>query len=511
MFLFLSCHKILKVLFAPDLSALSVDLRKIRVEDYNTVVSQVNSVLSSPSGCPNLSTLSICGGTIYSDDLVGLTERLCELLEENAAGLRSLHLPVCSNIALRSISDIAGLKVLRADRTQHFNKRGLRHLCHHRSKTRHCLESLRLGVFKHRNFNKLDAYKFFKGMRALKSFSLMEEDRSLIKVGSLHRRNVGDKVIAYSVLKLAIAGAEADDKKFVSTLRELKVVDRQLKPKYLLQACPELTRLAIDWQEELSFPPFNQFESHWFSDMINTVDWKQLSANLQELEVVFPSTHSPNTYSLPLTDFSRLMSSLSNVTRLKLVGAGKVSPIPLVEILRHCRSLCKLSLDQTCVHVPTNYEIVDANAVNRNVVSFNFTGDMSSLLVNGFLTCGIAHYLPGLVELALQPHSSLGFSGLSPGQMRELTALRCLEKLSLPLSIRECVMNMPEVIYVLRDFECLRHLVLSWCRWCNSYDITQAKVKRLMQWLFYALGAENANIHLQLSYIMHPSLFTNPT
>lgn len=66
---------------------------------------------------------------------------------------------------------------------------------------------------------------------------------------------------------------------------------------------------------------------------------------------------------------------------------------------------------------------------------------------------------------------------MSPAQMHELTRLQHLERLSLPLSVRECEMNMPEVVYVLRDMACLRFLVLSWGRWCNAYDINDNKVR----------------------------------
>ena len=36
----------------------------------------------------------------------------------------------------------------------------------------------------------------------------------------------------------------------------IQVVDRQLKPCYLLETCPRLQSLYLDWQFELSEPPF---------------------------------------------------------------------------------------------------------------------------------------------------------------------------------------------------------------------------------------------------------------
>merc|ERR1712096_110676 len=78
------------------------------------------------------------------------------------------------------------------------------------------------------------------------------------------------------------------------------------------------------------------------------------------------------------------------------------------------------------------------------------------------------------------------------------------------MGIRECIMNMPEVVYVLREFDSLRFLILSWGMWHEHYDISKGKISYLMAWLFNALEAENANIHLQLCYKQHPNLFSSP-
>ena len=115
---------------------------------------------------------------------------------------------------------------------------------------------------------------------------------------------------------------------------------------------------------------------------------------------------------------------------------------------------------------------------------------------------------------------------------------------------------------MLREFPSLRHLTLSWGMWCDSYDISkvsshvlggskefillrvggngpngynpilnqfsrpiifylsfnrlqlngkftsflQGKISYMMAWLFNALGAENANIRLQLCYKQHPQV-----
>ena len=50
----------------------------------------------------------------------------------------------------------------------------------------------------------------------------------------------------------------------------------------------------------------------------------------------------------------------------------------------------------------------------------------------------------------VQPQAVLGYGGLTPDQVQELSRLNQLEKLSVPLSIRECIMNLPQIIFVLR-------------------------------------------------------------
>ena len=98
----------------------------------------------------------------------------------------------------------------------------------------------------------------------------------------------------------------------------------------------------------------------------------------------------------------------------------------------------------------------------------------------------------------------LGYAGLTPQQVRQLSSLSGLKKLAVPLSIRSCEMNLPELIYVLREFPSLRYLTLSWGLLHESYDVSRSRISYMMMWLNTALSAENVNINLQLSYRQHP-------
>ncbi len=54
------------------------------------------------------------------------------------------------------------------------------------------------------------------------------------------------------------------------------------------------------------------------------------------------------------------------------------------------------------------------------------------------------------------------FEGYPLERLFELSPLADLVRLSLPLSLNSCIMNMPEVVLILTEFKSLRSLVLSW-------------------------------------------------
>ena len=106
-------------------------------------------------------------------------------------------------------------------------------------------------------------------MADLKAFSLFDEQRALIS----NEIALGAKIMTYSALKLAIINSDLKFQKkesFLSAFTELKVVDRALNPDYVLQTCPNLKKLIIDWQEELSQAPFQNYNRLWFHEMIVT-------------------------------------------------------------------------------------------------------------------------------------------------------------------------------------------------------------------------------------------------
>lgn len=499
--------------FTPDVSELHLNFKKIRVSDHHSVINRVLAVFHRPPrSCPNLSALILKGGTPHTDDLITKIEDLCHRLPEEAVNLKELHLPVCSNYALRSISDMPNLRHLRTDRTRHFNRRGLWHLCHPEAKTRYKLESLHLGVFKHYLFEKLETSKFFMCMKNLTDFSLMDEDRALMKIGTMNMAGAaGEKVLTYSILRLAIIESARSGEDFQCGLRKIKVVDRTLKPKYLLQTCPNLQSLYIDWQEELALPSFRRLERDWFTQMMRDPAWTELANKLVELDIVFPGRHSPNCYSLPLSDLNLLLSTSHNLQVLRLSGAGKEAPIPLLPIFNFCKKLKHLHLDQTFIHVPEDYSYENPQFVSRSLRSFSFIGDMSSslLLLNNLTKC-IGLYMPNLVQLELEPESAHGFRGLTLKQIRDLWPLKELSKLSLPFSMEDCVMNMPQTIFILREFQNLRHFILAW-GWAGSdaWFSTVPRASSMLNWLSEALAAENANINLQLNYRLHQGMYGN--
>ena len=541
--------EILRVLFSEDISDLRMNLKRVKVELYPEVVDTLAWVMTKAPirPFPNLVSLALGGGTVHSDDLLPKVEEFCLLLKRSTTKLEHLHLPIASNIVANAISGFPHLRAFRADRTRKFNNRGLLHLCEPGSASRKGLEVLYLGVYRHAHFEKQHVASFLSQMEKLKELSLLDSERSLVRLTG--NQSPGDKVLVYSAFKRAILDTEhqnvrkkakGEDGEVIiidpeesasvlplsTDLRAISVVDRCLKPHYLLEAAPRLRRLSLDWQQELCLPPFNRYQSNWFSKMIKGNSWASLSRSLTRLDITFPAAHSINSYSLPLEDYTRLMQNLPLLQELRLVGAGGGGPLPLIPTLAYCPRLRDLVLEQSPVHVPDNYDVISTAHISHTLTRFYYLGEMSSLLVRDFMMRGISTYMPALKELEVQPRTVMGYGGLRPDQMRELACLPNLERLSLPLSIKECIMNLPQVIiqspsfslmcnhlyniyqviFVLREFPSLRHLTLSWGMWCDSYDVSKSKIAFMMAWLFNALQAENASVSLQLCYKQHPQV-----
>ena len=325
---------IIRLLFSEDIDTLTINMKAVQINSYRHVITSLDSVFNKEPRrlFPLLTSLVISGGSVHSDCLVNNIEDLAKTIKKSCSKLQNLHFPISSNEVFLSVSDIQNLRAFITDRTKHFNKEGLYHLCHPESESRKSLKKLHIGVFKHNKFEKQDVAVFFKCMNLLEDFTMLDRDRMLVKVDGSN--TPGNKVLVYSVFKKTIRDCEDDNELFVSNMREMSVVDRSLKPHYLLESAPHLTRLTMDWQQELCFPPFNRYKSDWFSEMIRSNSWVMLATRLTKLDITFPSSHSINSYSLTLGDFTQLMSHLHNLIQLRLDGAGQGGPVPLIPILK---------------------------------------------------------------------------------------------------------------------------------------------------------------------------------
>ena len=116
--------------------------------------------------------------------------------------------------------------------------------------------------------------------------------------------------------------------------------------------------------------------------------------------------------------------------------------------------------------------------------------------------------MPNLVELVLRPEEGHPGPGLVLDDLRQLAALKDLQRLEAPVSTDDSISNMPEFVFVLREFASLRFLTVSWSK--APPEVQFGRQKRLVEWLDNALLADNANIHLQISHTLHSSLYTNP-
>ena len=503
---------------------------------HRGILKQITDTINwSNKQCPNLTCIYLTGGHARLDKIIiSNIERLTKGLKRNAPRVKELKLPVASNeccrcvvvasdldwtntrhlwllfVHFRHLSDCRSLAALTFERTVDFDRVGLRQLS--RSYTKKNLLSLHIGVFRHSTLDKTDVAQFFVLMKNLQSFSCFDEDRTIFRL-NIPR---GDKVLTYSVIRLALVDAERgsipghDCRRmgpFRSKLREIKVVDRQLKPRYLLESCPELTGLYLNWQPELAEPPYYRFHPQWFSEMVRDPNWKILAGRLTCLTVVFPATHTPNASTLYLSDFADFFANFGNLRYLQLQGAGHGGPLPLLEILEKCPSLKTLVLDHCGIYIPPHFTSVPS-AVHPNMESFSLIRSGESIMFNRpVLTRAISHLLPNLERLELQPEPRGLYEGLSPEDIVPLGGLQHLKCLSVVVSVMHCVNNMPSLVVAFRKFKKLKNLVISWGRLGHpSYD-NAGKIGFMMRWLVHSARAENADLRVNLSFEHHVDLY----
>ena len=279
---------LIELMFSEDITRLHINLRK--ANDLSGILESLLKTMQKlpKRGYPLLKSLVLDGATKFSESCIVQIEELVDLLSKVAVNLENLHIPVASNIVLRAVSRMPNLRAFRCDRSRKLNRNGILGLCARNSLSKYKLEVCHIGIYRHNTFEKTDVANFVRFMDVLKEYSFLDQERSLC--GSpWTQRYMGEKVLSYSVFKLAIKKHEMKDDRpwpggrigpelLATNLREISVVDRSLKPVYLLESAAKLTRLTLDWQEELSFPGGEErFPTDWFSTMIRK-DTKQYQA-----------------------------------------------------------------------------------------------------------------------------------------------------------------------------------------------------------------------------------------
>ena len=363
------------------------------------------------------------------------------------------------------------------------------------------------GVFKHHQFNKIHVSQFLAKMVNLKSCSFFDEQRALLTTDSPFA-NLGVKVMTYSALKVAIINSAIvsdDENVFQSSLTELKVIDKNLNPEYVIQTCPNLKKLTIDWQEEWSQPPFHKFSKLWFKKLLRNPDWRQIVSGLESLEIVFPAFYSEGGYSLPWDDLNLLCRSIRNMKKLKLTGMINYEHASIFDFLCYGNNLEELIFDNCSVLFPHPEGIPNFPPLEK-LKKLHVINKNSCFCNSPHVTTCIAKMMPNLEELVLRPEQNQ--IGLTLNAIKELSKMKYLKRLEVAASTEDCINNMPSFIYVLREFAALRYLTLSWGS--NPPEVQASRTYRMFEWLENALKADNANIHVQICHEIHSNIISNP-
>jgi len=537
----------IKLLFSPDSSHLRVDLRKVRLEDHAQVIAGICDVITAKTDVTRLTELVLCGGTSHTDTLCRQIEDLSKNLRlSKPTKLKKLHLPLVTDFVVRELSELPALESLVFDRAVHLTHNGLEYLT--RGPTRSTLRVLEVGLFEGgpRHYDKVDLARFLGKMDDLRQLRFHDENRVMVNDGQGHQLNQAARVTAdyfvYSGFRMRLVDRRIRNNAPEAAtaglrLDSLQVVDRALNPRYIIEAAPGTKELAIDWQEELAHYPWHHYARDWFTRMVNTEEWQEVSGRLQSLSVVFPTEYLSGAYSLPHPDCQKMLANCgSNLTSLSLSGAGLSGEfLRLDSLLGQCQSLVSLKLDNCRVHI----EPMPFVHRNPTMKVFHFVGGFATS--TPLLISLIATTLFNLVELRMQPHARGSPGGsrqwwgaeggqhqdwarpaaaaaaaeadnsnsavISPTELFVLGEMRQLRRLSAALSASDFTSNMPQMFFILSNgFPALQTFVMSWCcRTLGAYPNNDIMYK--MSWLKSFLKAENIGVDVGLDFAHHSAIF----
>ena len=307
---------VIELLFSEDISHLNINLNKVDPNLHLRVLLSIMAMLTKlpQRNFPLLRSFVIRGMTHRSDYYITQIEEIVSELQQAASNLENLLLPTASNIVLGSVAQIKNLRAFHCDHSVNLSRRSISQLCRKDAASRTTLEVLHIGIYKHSRFDKEDASLLLRSLENLKEFSFLDERRCLLRV-PWGEGGVGEKVFAYSTFKTAIKqhekkmeeekrklkmnkerieGEQEEENERTSSspllatsLREITVVDRSLKPHYLLESAPQLQRLSIVWQEELCYELDQRFTRDWFTEMLKKPSWVILANKLTRLDISF--------------------------------------------------------------------------------------------------------------------------------------------------------------------------------------------------------------------------------
>ena len=446
--------------------------------------------------------------------------------------LEELHLPVVDNMTMRQISDLSSLKYLTVDTKHHLTRRGMYHLCHPKAATRKNLLALNIPFFKNKEgfATKLEASRLLLRLKKIRSFNLMDEHRPILGSNSPSKRQKKSEVpvSSYSAFKMASISASKAEmdradrrlscllstkskryKPYTFPLWELKIVDSEFECKNIYQTCPNLRKLTIDWQEKLAFRPYDKYNFNWFEVLLfEDRYFTRLFSQLTHLDITFPASRNPSEYCLSWSSFNRLFRTSQNLKDLRLVGASKFAHMPFLELLELCPLLKKLVLDQCPFLLPREDASMSPNSLHENLTSLTILNETELVSTDSTrLVANIVMYMPKLKTLELLPDPRSNYFGLNLEDLSKLGALQDLERLAIPIAMRDCVCNMPAFLTTLTHFKSLKFLTLGWgVLGSGMYQPSFHRISHLMRWLVNGLRFMNSRVHAQLSHKMHPEL-----
>lgn len=278
-------------------------------------------------------------------------------------------------------------------------------------------------------------------------------------------------------------------------LSGLKIINSTFNPALILEQCPELEHLHIQWDGSTADMPVKP-GSGWFPDVLASTAMVAVLRKVKTFALFLPDGWTTNgNYALPAPHAQLLFRNLLNVTAIQICGNGGGDPLDLTDVLFSCPALEELEL----VYIACVIQRQE-NSPHKSLRTLRVVGKLDTLMDYPTLW-RMARLSPGVVEVVL--HTAMDVcAGLTMPALEAFSNLDHLKRLSVPL--RYPGHSTEGLLEVLHKIPSLRQLIVSW----EQISPHSPRILRAMEAIQGAIKARNLVFTCKVLHSKHEYLFT---